>query len=481
MRQRAPGTLNMERPATQHNAFQYALRELGRRAGVPQALLSRWKTVFDADGVTLYPAADGESRIVFPCDFSKLDRFAVLRAAPAVRYEWMETSDPALRCRVPDFVVLFDDRHCGGTPLFKRTGDRTFECAGDILTSSLWTLGRFEELHPESNDEHGRFPAASSAAYKAGCIDRPIVDEYGLALQDVLSHLLPGWTPERRDFRVKLSHDIDLTGVPFNLRTAAGHVYPRRIPGAFFRDVLALARLSQPAYLGGIVRTAKISKDRGLHSAFYWQTAAPSPWDAGYDIETPRIRAIVETLAEDFEAGIHPGYYTFGSPQRLFEEVARLRRVIGGVPIGGRQHYLRWSPSTWKAWEDAGLAYDSTVGFADAMGFRAGTCIPYRPWLFEENRESRILEIPLVVMDCTPVRYMMLNDHETLSAVRALIERCKAVGGVFTLLWHNASVIERPYAALYPQILEMLTPAENYDWRTEPAPTAAAPAMEATP
>ena len=43
-----------------------------------------------------------------------------------------------------------------------------------------------------------------------------------------------------------------------------------------------------------------------------------------------------------------------------------------------RQHYLRWrAPTTWQNWEDAGLDYDSTVGYADHVGFRAGTCYEY--------------------------------------------------------------------------------------------------------
>ena len=45
---------------------------------------------------------------------------------------------------------------------------------------------------------------------------------------------------------------------------------------------------------------------------------------------------------------------------------------------GGRQHYLRWeAPTTWRAWEEAGLDYDSTLTFADHAGFRCGVCFEY--------------------------------------------------------------------------------------------------------
>ena len=45
----------------------------------------------------------------------------------------------------------------------------------------------------------------------------------------------------------------------------------------------------------------------------------------------------------------------------------------------------------WALWEGCGLAYDSTLGYADRTGFRAGTCFPYRPWLLDAAREARCL------------------------------------------------------------------------------------------
>jgi hypothetical protein len=478
----------MELPQnTSPNAILYTLRELGRRAGASPSSIARWRVSFSSDGVRLFPNPASQACIYFTCDLTKPSRFFALRNRPASRYEWMDSSNPALRTRVRDFVVLFEDRHASGAPLFRRIDSENIACEGDILTCSLWTLARFEEVQePRVTDEHGRFPAAASAAFAAACLDRPIVDEYALALQDVLAQLMPGWKPQERRFSIKLSHDVDLAGVPFKIKTTLGHLYPRTIPKAFLQDVLAFAGLSRPAYLEAVLETARISQRRGFASAFYWQAAPPTQWDAGYAPEHPRIRRVIETLITSHcEIGIHPGYYTFGSQPKLEREIGRLRSIVGDAAMGGRQHYLRWSPETWKTWEACGLAYDSSVGFADAMGFRAGTCIPYHPWLFDEDREAALLEIPLIVMDCTPVRYMSLSIERALESIRELVERCKAVQGVFTLLWHNASVIERPYAALYPKILDLIGSAPSYEWRDDAAtlsvPFVSTLATEATP
>jgi hypothetical protein len=168
------------------------------------------------------------------------------------------------------------------------------------------------------------------------------------------------------------------------------------------------------------------------------------------------------------EMGVHPGYFTFGDETELGAEVERCRAAIGKGELGGRQHYLRWSPETWLDWERCGLAYDSSVGFADCVGFRAGTCWPYRPWLWKENRRAELLEIPLIVMEQSLISasYMGLTPEQSAAAVKDLLRKCGAVGGVFTLLWHN-NCLGRPYGAHLSGILDLLAGLENYEWRED--------------
>jgi len=110
------------------------------------------------------------------------------------------------------------------------------------------------------------------------------------------------------------------------------------------------------------------------------------------------------------------------------------------------------------------LAYDSTVGYARQVGFRAGTCIPYRPWSLRLNRELNLLEIPLIVMDGTLVEHRKLRLEESIETVNRLVSRVEMVGGVFTLLWHNSSLIGAGYNELYTPLLDRLPGASRYDW-----------------
>jgi hypothetical protein len=101
---------------------------------------------------------------------------------------------------------------------------------------------------------------------------------------------------------------------------------------------------------------------------------------------------------------------------------------------GARQHFLRWeNPTTWRAYEEAGLAYDASVGYSARPGFRAGTCREYPVFDLEARRELRLRERPLVLMD-TPTLDQIENPEAQIAWFQA---ECSRVGGDFTVLWHN--------------------------------------------
>jgi hypothetical protein len=291
----------------------------------------------------------------------------------------------------------------------------------------------------------------------------PILDVHGLAFQQVLSHIVPAWKPQPRVLRVKLSHDIDDIGIPFRPRASIGHTLKRRHPGATMRDLLSAVGVAEPTELVLVRRLAAISRSRDLHSAFYWKASSRGPRDSGYDPADPRVQRVIHHLQEQgFEMGVHPGYETFGARSELASEIGRLRGALQVDSPGGRQHYLRWSPQTWLDWEACGLSYDSSLGFAEHFGFRAGTAYPYRPWSLKENREINLIEVPLILMDCTPVKYMKMSRSKALDRIKTIIERTAQTGGVFTMLWHNTPLLDRDYDGWYEPILDLLAAAKPF-------------------
>lgn len=447
----------------------YALKELARRAGVSAEFFNSWKIDVRDNETTIYIEPGTAKLIRFRNAPPNFWRDLVVANFHTVRASWSHPPLESVRNLVPDFVIPFSpEKQDGKWPLFSVVDRNSMECFLDLPISILLSLSRFEEMLSTERDIHGRFPASKSIAFRDGFLGRPIVDEYGLAFEQALAFLLPGWQPCVRKLRVKLSHDVDVTGLPFNIRSEIRRAIFGREPVAAARNGFRWVVRQRPIYLESIMLIVQLSLERDLDSAVYWQASRPGARDAGYDPRHPSIRQVISWLHDHgVETGVHPGYETFLSPQRLQEEVGILREVLGQKSLGGRQHYLRWCPRTWVDWEACELAYDSTVGYADQIGFRAGTCFPYRPWLLSLNREANLIEIPLIVMDSTLVKYMGLSLLQSLQAVEQCVARCRCVGGVFTLLWHNTALIDPVYNGLYDEMLKTIAGSEKFDWSKE--------------
>lgn len=69
--------------------------------------------------------------------------------------------------------VIYGDRK----PLTRKDGN-AITLPVDIFGSAFFMLLRYEELVISERDEHDRFPAWASLAYKEGFLERLIVDEY---------------------------------------------------------------------------------------------------------------------------------------------------------------------------------------------------------------------------------------------------------------------------------------------------------------
>ena len=87
--------------------------------------------------------------------------------------------------------------------------------------------------------------------------------------------------------------------------------------------------------------------------------------------------------------------------------------------------------------EKAGFHYDSTVGYNETIGYRAGTA-----QVFKHPDVDHLLELPLHIMDTALFypSYMNLSDEQAGAAMLPLIENAARFGGVLTINWHDRSL-----------------------------------------
>src|SRR5690554_6279374 len=319
-------------------------------------------------------------------------------------------------------------------------------------------LNRVEEIGRTDLDNHGRFPAIHSHAYKHGYLERPVVDEWLHLLGQVIQKQWPQVELKQHEFSMKVSHDVDSPSLyqfkPWQtiIRMMAGHLLKRRDIKAFLQapyiKLSAGKRLHPQDPHNTFDWLMDVSEKNGLTSAFYFICGTTSNMDADYQPEEPAIRELIQRIHQrGHEIGLHPSYGTYQTPQLIKQEANRLRAVMQKEGIkqnefGGRMHYLRWEhPSTLQAWNDAGMTYDTTLSYADRPGFRCGTCHEYPAFNTDNQQPLQIRIRPLIAMECTVIDDVYLGLGVTQAAENKFLElkeKCRKLSGCFTLLWHNS-------------------------------------------
>jgi peptidoglycan/xylan/chitin deacetylase (PgdA/CDA1 family) len=195
---------------------------------------------------------------------------------------------------------------------------------------------------------------------------------------------------------------------------------------------------------------------------------APDARAAGYgaDDVSDKIR---ELMSAGCEIGLH-GIDAWHDISSGSAELEQIRRVTGKQEIGVRMHWLYYDEQSPVILEQAGITYDSTVGYNETIGYRAGTTQVYKPL-----QTCRLLEVPLHVMDTALFypNYLDLSNEEAWERVGAIIGNAVHLGGCITVNWHDRSIApERQWGHFYRDLIEELrtqgawfsTAAQTVSW-----------------
>jgi hypothetical protein len=285
--------------------------------------------------------------------------------------------------------------------------------------------------------------------------------------------------PGGYDFMACLSHDVDFTGIREHKldMTIWGFLY-RATVGSFF-DVLrgksAVSKMLQnwkaafslPFVYLGLAEDFWLEFDRyleiekGLNATYFFiplkntpgmlkTGPAPSQRAAKYDARDCKddFRKLID---QGCEVSLH-GIDAWRDVQKAQIEANQIRHLTGLSTIGVRMHWLYFDENSPKTLDCAGFPYDSTFGYNDALGFRAGTTQPFLP-----PGATQLLELPMNIQDTAmffPGR-MNLSETRALDSCKRLLTFTKAFGGVVTVNWHTRSLSpERLWGDFYKTLLD---------------------------
>lgn len=77
------------------------------------------------------------------------------------------------------------------------------------------------------------------------------------------------------------------------------------------------------------------------------------------------------------------------------------------------------------------------MGYASQPGFRAGLCTPYPFYDLSSETATKLMVVPLAIMDGTLRDYLKMQPDSALQVISTTIQAVRDVNGTFVSLWHN--------------------------------------------
>lgn len=328
----------------------------------------------------------------------------------------------------------------------------------DPIGAAFWMLTRYEEYGVSEFDEHGRVKASSCLMVRNNLERKPLVNQWAQVLQDEILARYPDLHAVSGGFSCRATFDLDNAyaylgkGVGRNLLGMMKDKFNFRLRNAFNRFLVWIHARPDPydtyTYIEGVVKGR-------IDASFFFLLADKGKYDRNLPFTSKRLADLINRLREFAHIGIHPGYQSHLDPLRTEAEIARLVGLIGEEVCQSRQHFLRLKvPDTYRILEKAKITSDHTMGFAECIGFRAGTCTPFTFYDVLLDRDTFVQVIPFAYMDGTLNEYMKLNPEQAIEVIDELIANVKQVNGHFECIWHNETLNEERHWKGWRKVFE---------------------------
>lgn len=348
----------------------------------------------------------------------------------------------------PDIPVIYGND-------FIQTEENCITCGIDIFAGCFFMLARWEEYCAIERDEHNRFPAFASVAYKNNFLHRPVVNEYVEMLWNMLKYLGISQKRKTREAGLVLTHDID------SIRrwdSWKGKILSL-LADIVKRKNFTLAIKTFQAFFYNSFDTfdylMDLSEKAGIKSRFYFMSGGITAYDNKYNINDPFIYNLQKKINNRSHiTGFHPSYASYNNGEQWKKEKTHLENTLNCEVKEGRQHYLRFEvPTTWQIWEDNNMETDSTCGYADCEGFRCGTGDEFSVFNVLTRKKLKLKEKPLIIMDGTLFGYRKYSYEEALNTVLNLKKLSEKYKMTLTNLAHNSYFYGNAYKNLYEKLL----------------------------
>ena len=363
--------------------------------------------------------------------------------------EWNGNNIPFLFGDSQRPLIIFDDNKC--------------TINADIIASSFYFLTGWQEQFIKDVDRYGRFPFKESIQKKLDFTYVPVVNYYFDLLKSAIekTYSVKISLRNKANLQAIISHDID------ELETLwlqegyhalkKGNIFA--LPGILWNQ---LQRNKQSN--DSIKSILQLNSDFGIHSDFFFLCNNSNDGvykNADYNINSGIAhKAIDDVLHSGNEIGVHGSFFTHQSDDKLSKDIRILEKVTRKKIRGNRFHFLSYdSLITPAVLQDCRIQYDSTLGFAEHIGFRNSYADVFFLFDLKKFQSTTVIEFPLSLMDASLYfpHYMNCNYKQSVDEANRLIAEVEKVHGVLVINWHNSSYLKFKNNWLNPLLKEILS------------------------
>jgi hypothetical protein len=161
--------------------------------------------------------------------------------------------------------------------------------------------------------------------------------------------------------------------------------------------------------------------------------------------------SVSRIVARGGEIGVH-GIDAWRDTAEARKEREQIQALTHTSETGVRMHWLFFDSESAGKLDEAGFSYDSTVGYNETVGYRAGTTQAFRPF-----GTKRLLELPLHIMDTALFypAYLHLSPEQAMMRIDGMVNDMRQFGGVLMVNWHDRSIApERLWDDFYAELVE---------------------------
>lgn len=273
-------------------------------------------------------------------------------------------------------------RNWNGIPCFFELDHRS-SIPFDIFAASFYLLSRYEEYLPHQKDSLGRFRAIESIlSDRFDAFNRPLVDLWAYQFRDLFSKHFPDESYQPRSFEffvgvpVVQSHAYLFRGLARHLFEISQDGFSGKFSQIVHRLRVLFSSLTDP--YDNYLSLARALEQLGVDFRFFFQFAPYHVRDRNVSWNRPGFGYFLKHIADYTEIGYYRSRSALIDLNQFKVEKARLEQLLHRQTtktcIAQNAVVL---PDVYQELVGSEITEDYSMGYEEAIGFKAGTCTPF--------------------------------------------------------------------------------------------------------